>query len=158
MSFKSFALAALTSVATALPAMAADIMVDDAYARSSAMSAKTGAAFMMIHNHGESDDRLIGAASPAAKVVQLHTHKEDSNGVMKMMHVEDGFALPASGMIEMQRGGHHVMFMGINEPFEQGKMIPLTLTFETAGDIEIEVPVDLERQPMHGHDHGQMSD
>ena len=160
MSFKSIAFATLTTLATALPAMAADIMVDDAYARSSAMSAKTGAAFMMIHNHGDADDRLIGVASPAAKVVQLHTHKEDANGVMKMMHVEEGFALPAEGMIKMQRGGHHVMFMGISEPFEQGKMIPLTLTFEKAGEIEVEVPVDLERQPMQGggHNHGQMSE
>jgi len=157
MSFKSITLAAVTTLATSLPAIAADIMIDDAYARSSAMS---GAAFMMIHNHGDANDRLIGVASPAAKVVQLHTHKEDSNGVMKMMHVEEGFALPADGMIKMQRGGHHVMFMGITEPFEQGKMVPLTLTFENAGEIEIEVPVDLERQPMHGggHNHGQMSE
>ena len=157
MSFKSLAFATLTTLATALPVMAADIMVDDAYARSSAMSAKTGAAFMVIHNHGTTDDRLIGAASPAAKMVQLHTHKEDANGVMKMMHVEDGFALPADGMIKMQRGGHHVMFMGLTEPFEQGDMIPVTLTFEKAGEMDIEVPVDLERQPMHGHNHGQMS-
>jgi len=157
MSFKSLAFATVTTLVTALPAMAADIMVDDAYARSSAMSAKTGAAFMMIHNHGTTDDRLIGAASPAAKMVQLHTHEEDANGVMKMMHVEEGFALPADGMIKMQRGGHHVMFMGLTEPFEQGDMIPVTLTFETAGEMEIEVPVDLERQPMHGHNHGQMS-
>jgi copper(I)-binding protein len=157
MSFKSFAFAALTAAATTLPAMAADITVDDAYARSSAMSAKTGAAFMMIRNTGETDDRLIGAASPAAKLVQLHTHKQDDNGVMKMMHVEDGFALPANGMIKMQRGGNHVMFMGLNDPFEQGKMIPVTLTFEKAGDIEIDVPVDLDRQPMHDGDHGQMS-
>jgi copper(I)-binding protein len=157
MSFKSLAFATLTTLVSALPVMAADIMVDDAYARASAMSSKTGAAFMMIHNHGTTDDRLIGAASPAAKMVQLHTHEEDANGVMKMMHVEEGFALPADGMIKMQRGGHHVMFMGITEPFEQGDMIPVTLTFETAGEMEIEVPVDLERQPMHGHNHGQMS-
>ncbi|WP_306153754.1 copper chaperone PCu(A)C [Roseovarius sp. MMSF_3281] len=157
MSFKSTAFATLTTLATTLPALAADITVDDAYARSAAVSAKTGAAFMMIHNHGNTDDRLIGVASPAADLVQLHTHKEGANGVMKMMHVEEGFALPADGMIKMQRGGQHVMFMGITQPFEQGAMIPLTLTFETAGEMEIEVPVDLERQPMHGHDHGQMS-
>lgn len=159
MSFKSIAFATLTTLATALPAAAADIMVDDAYARASAMSAKSGAAFMIIHNQADTDDRLIGAASPAAKVVQLHTHKEDENGVMKMMHVEEGFPVPADGMVALQRGGHHVMFMGINAPFEQGKMIPLTLTFENAGEVEIEIPVDLKRQPMPGktHDHGNMS-
>ena len=158
MSFKSIALATIATLATTLPAMAADIMIDDSYARSSAMSAKSGAAFMVIHNHGSADDRLIGATSTAAKVVQLHTHKEDENGVMKMMHVEEGFAVPAGGMVKLQRGGHHVMFMGITDPFEQGDMIPVTLIFENAGEIEVKVPVDLERQPMHGHNHGQMSD
>lgn len=156
MSLKSTVLAGLLAAATALPALAADIMVMDPYARSASPTAMTGAAFMMIHNEGQTDDRLIGVASPAAKRVELHTHMEDANGIMKMVHVEEGFALPAGGAIMMERGGNHVMFMGLNDPFEQGEMIPLTLIFETAGEMEIEVPVDLERQPGHGmsHDHG----
>ncbi|WP_288939156.1 copper chaperone PCu(A)C [uncultured Roseovarius sp.] len=157
MSFKSTILAAVAASAFALPAFAADIMVQDPYARSSAMMATSGAAFMQIMNHGESDDRLIGAASPVAEMVQLHTHKEDENGVMRMLHVEEGFPVAAGETLMLARGGNHVMFMGITEPFEQGDMIPLTLTFEKAGDITVEVPVDLERQPMHGmkHQHGK---
>lgn len=157
MSFKSTILAAIAASAFALPAFAADIMVQDPYARSSAMMATSGAAFMQIMNHGETDDRLIGAASPVAEMVQLHTHKEDENGVMRMLHVEEGFPVAAGETLMLARGGNHVMFMGITEPFEQGDTIPLTLTFEKAGDITVEVPVDLERQPMHGmkHQHGK---
>ncbi|MGQ3488384.1 copper chaperone PCu(A)C [Roseovarius pacificus] len=157
MSFKSTILAAVAASAFALPAFAADIMVQDPYARSSAMMATSGAAFMQIMNHGETDDRLIGAASPVAEMVQLHTHKEDENGVMRMLHVEEGFPVAAGETLMLARGGNHVMFMGITEPFEQGDTIPLTLTFEKAGDITLEVPVDLERQPMHGmkHQHGK---
>ncbi|GGO59243.1 hypothetical protein SAMN05444398_10953 [Roseovarius pacificus] len=157
MSFKSTILAAVAASAFALPAFAADIMVQDPYARSSAMMATSGAAFMQIMNHGETDDRLIGAASPVAEMVQLHTHEEDENGVMRMLHVEEGFPVAAGETLMLARGGNHVMFMGITEPFEQGDMIPLTLTFEKAGDITVEVPVDLERQPMHGmkHQHGK---
>lgn len=152
MSFKSALLAAVAAITFALPAAAGgDIMVMDPYARAASASAKSGAAFMMIHNHGTTDDRLIGAASPAAKRVELHTHVEE-DGVMRMIHVEEGFALPADGMIMMQRGGQHVMFMGLTEPFEQGKMVPVTLIFETAGEIEIEVPVDLTRKA-EGMDH-----
>lgn len=154
MSFKSALLAASAAIAFALPALAADIIVMDPYARSASASAKTGAAFMVIHNHGAIDDRLIGVASPAAKKVELHTHIEDASGVMKMTHVEEGFALPSDGMIMMKRGGHHVMFMGLTAPFDQGNMVPVTLIFETAGEIEIEVPVDLERKDDGmGHDH-----
>ena len=156
MTFKSMFFAGLIAAATALPAAASDIMVMDSYARAAMANAKTGAAFLMIHNTGETDDRLLGAASPAAKRVELHTHIESGDGIMKMVHVEEGFDLPAGGMIEMKRGGKHVMFMGLTDPFVQGEMIPVTLTFEKAGEMQIEVPVDLERQDAHGmsHDHG----
>ena len=157
MSFKTTFLAAVAASGLALPALAADIMVQDPYARSSAMMATSGAAFMQIMNHSDADDRLIGAASPAADMVQLHTHKEDDNGVMRMIHVEEGFALAAGETLMLARGGKHVMFMGIKEPFEQGAVIPLTLTFEKAGEINVDVPVDLERKPKHGmgHQHGK---
>jgi copper(I)-binding protein len=157
MSFKSTVLAAIAASALALPALAQDIMINDAYARSSAAMATSGAAFMTIMNHGTSDDRLIAVSSPAAAQVELHTHTQDAQGVMRMIHVTEGFPVTAGETLMLERGGNHVMFMGLTAPFEQGDMIPLTLTFEQAGEIEINVPVDLERKPAHGmgHKHGK---
>lgn len=126
------------------------IMIHDSYARAAGKMAKAGGAFMQIMNKGDTDDRLIDARSPFAKKVELHTHKDLGDGVMKMVHVEEGFAIPAGATHSLARGGDHVMFMGLTETFEQGKMIPVTLVFEKAGEIEIEIPVDLERQPDHG--------
>lgn len=155
MPLKTFILAGAIALA-ALPAAAMDgIVVKDAYARSSGAMAASGAAFMLIENHTGVDDRLIGATSDVAQRTELHTHREDDMGVMRMIHVEEGFVLPAGGTIEMRRGGHHVMFLGLSDPFEQGAAVTLTLEFETAGDVTVEVPVDLERQPMHGAGHGQ---
>ena len=151
MSFKSTLFAGFAALAIATPALAGDIEVQSPYARSSSMNAMSGAAFMMIQNNGTEEDRLIGVTSPAAKRVELHTHIEDANGVMSMVHVEEGLELPASGMIMMQRGGNHVMFMGLTAPFEQGNTVPVTLIFEKAGEMEIEVPVDLEREESEGH-------
>jgi len=158
MSFKTTLFAAAAALSLAMPAFAGDIMVKDAYARTSTMMSKSGAAFMTLMNHGSEDDRLIGASSDVAQRVELHTHKEDANGVMQMLEVEEGFPVPAGGMHALARGGDHVMFMGLNRPLAQGDIVTLTLTFEKAGDMTIEVPVDLERKPMHGmqHQHGQM--
>ena len=149
----AFAFSVLTLTSTA---WAGDIMVTDSYARSASASARTGAAFVVITNHGTEDDRLIGVASPVAQRVQLHTHEEDTNGVVKMLHIKQGLNLPSGGKIAMQRGGDHIMFMGLTDAFEQGAMIPLTLEFEKAGMVEIEVPVDFDRKPGHaqGHSHG----
>ena len=109
---------------------------------------------MIIHNTGGAPDRLIGVSSDVAARVELHTHQQDANGVMKMIHVEEGFELPTDGEITMKRGGKHVMFMGLNTSLQQGDTISVTLTFETGGDIVVEVPVDLERQDHGGHKHG----
>lgn len=153
MSLKSTLFAALAGLTLAAPAMAQEIHVLDTYARSASPMAKTGAAFMLIENIGDAPDRLIAVKSSAAKKVELHTHREEG-GVMKMVHVEEGFELGAGETLFLQRGGHHVMFMGLTEPFEQGKTIPLTLVFETSGEITLDIPVDLERMPKEGHGHG----
>lgn len=148
--------ALLTGLLTSTAAWA-EIMVKDAYVRSSTPNSKTGAAFMMLMNRSDADDRLISASSDISKRVELHTHIEDENGVMKMTELEDGMAIPAGGMHHMKRGGDHVMFMGLNESLVQGEEITVTLTFEKAGDVEVTIPVDNERKPDHGSmDHGSM--
>ena len=149
---KSLILAGAAALALSTPALA-DIAVHDAYARSAMASAKTGAAFMVIENTGDSDDRLVSATSDAAMKAQLHTHVADGNGVMKMMEVEEGFVIPANGQHALARGGDHVMFMGLTGPFVQDETVTVTLTFENAGEMVVEIPVDLERQPMHGAGH-----
>lgn len=154
MSLKLISVAVLAAtLSTAAFAGDMAFKVTDSYARSASVNAKTGAAFITLMNMTDADDRLIGVASPAAKRVELHTHLEN-DGVMRMVHVEEGFPVAAGEMIEMQRGGNHVMFMGLNGGFEQGEMVPVTLTFEKAGDMEVMVPVDLERKPEHGAGHG----
>ena len=140
--------ALLTSIVTALlayPALA-EVAITDAYARVASPKAKAGAAFMVIENTGTTPDRLLSAASPAAKRVELHTHIND-NGVMKMREVEGGFEIPAGGVYTLKRGGDHVMFMGLTESWAQGDKVPVTFNFESAGAVTVEIEVDLERRP-----------
>lgn len=156
MSFKTSILAAVAAATLGSAAWAADIMVKDPYARSATSTSVTGAAFMVLMNHTDTDDRLVSAQSDIAERVELHTHIEDENGVMKMREVEDGFALPAGGMHALKRGGDHVMFMGLKEPLKEGDTVSVTLTFEKAGDVVVEIPVDLSRKDGHGemkHNH-----
>lgn len=152
MTLASKFLATLAFATLATSALAGDIQVDDAYARSSGKHAKSGAAFMMIVNTGDSDDRLIGVTSDAADRVELHTHKVDENGVAKMIHVEEGFTIPAGESHMLQRGGDHVMFMGLSQAFEQDATVPVTLIFEQAGEVQVDIPVDLKRKgAAHSH-------
>ena len=135
----------------ALPVAAAGIMVMDPYARSASKAAKSGAAFMMIHNTSGQDDRLLAARSDAAARVELHTHIDKGDGVMQMTEIDGGIVVPAGGKHMMVRGGDHVMFMGLNQTLAHGESVEVTLQFEKAGDITVTIPVDLERKPKHGH-------
>ncbi|MEJ2028685.1 MAG: copper chaperone PCu(A)C [Maritimibacter sp.] len=146
MSFKRTFIAATMAASFALPAFAgSEISIEDAYARSSGMTAMAGAAFFAIHNTGDEDDRLVAASSDVAKMVQLHTHIIDDDGVAKMREVPDGFPVPAGGDHMLARGGDHVMFMGLKAPMNDGDIVHVVLTFEKAGDIALDIPVDLNR-------------
>jgi copper(I)-binding protein len=141
----------------ASPLYAGDIMIKDAFARVARPDAPAGAAFMVIHNMGTEDDRLVSASTPVAELVQLHTHMENNDGVMKMMHVEEGFEVKAGGTHTLARGGDHVMMMGLSGPINEGEEIPVTLVFENAGTVELRIIVDNARGQM-GHGHSDHSD
>ena len=38
------------------------------------------------------------------------------------------------------------MFMGLTTPWENGQIIPLTLVFKNAGEMDIRLTVDLKRK------------
>ncbi|WP_343079854.1 copper chaperone PCu(A)C [Ostreiculturibacter nitratireducens] len=134
------------AVAVAMPAFAeGTITVTEAYARAGSPMSKAGAAFMVISNSGAEDDRLIDASSEIAVKTELHTHIAGADGVMQMVHVPEGFVIPANGSHELARGGDHVMFMGLKQPMQQDDVVTVTLVFEKAGEMVIEVPVDLTR-------------
>ena len=77
-------------------------------------------------------------------MVQIHAHIDDG-GIMKMREIEAGVPLPAGATHELSRGGDHVMLMGVAQELVDGATVPLTLVFEVAGEIVIEVPVDNSR-------------
>ncbi|MDJ0949746.1 MAG: copper chaperone PCu(A)C [Alphaproteobacteria bacterium] len=134
--FSSVAVAILMVVATA--ATAADVkhgelMISDAWARASVV--KNGAAYVTIMNHGTKADRLIKAASPVAAKVELHTHVMEGD-VVRMRQVK-AIEVGAQSHTELKPGGLHIMMMGLKQPLKEGEMVPLTLTFEKAGQVEL---------------------
>ncbi|QXT40704.1 copper chaperone PCu(A)C [Gymnodinialimonas ceratoperidinii] len=159
MTFKTTLLATAFAV---LPTLAsAHMVIEDAYARASSPVAQTGATFLTLFNHSDTDDRLIGASSEAAERLELHTHIEEDNGIMRMREVEDGFPVAAGERIHLTRGGMHVMMLGLTGPLVQGEEIEVTFTFEHADPVTQTIVIDNERQPgagAHGEhaDHGAM--
>ncbi len=119
--------------------------VEEPYLRSSLPTSTSAAAFLVLRNQTGRDDRLIGVRSALSGRGELHTHTQDANGVMHMGEIEGGVPVADGETHAFARGGDHLMFMGLDAPLVQGAMIPVTLVFEVAGEVEITIPVDLER-------------
>jgi copper(I)-binding protein len=148
---RQFVLAALIA-AFAQTAQAHDgVHIEDPYARVSSPNAASGAIFLTIVNHATTDERLLSVASDVAQKVQLHTHNMTADGVMQMIHVEEGFVIPGSGTHALDRGGDHIMLLGLTRSLKPGDIITLTLTFEKEGEVTIEVPVNNDVPADGGH-------
>jgi copper(I)-binding protein len=148
----------LAGALAALPTLTlAQMQIEDPYVRAASPMAISGAAFMAVTNPTDTDDRIVAATSDIAERVELHTHIQNSDGVMQMVHLEDGIPLPAGETVLLQRGGLHVMFLGLRQPLNEGDEITVTLEFEHAEPLTVTVPVDLQRMPAPGGgmQHGQ---
>lgn len=143
MKFKSL-MTAVALVATTFGAVAAGAAVDvqNAWARATIKGQMATGAFMTLT--AREGTKLVGAASPAAGVVQVHEMKMEE-GVMKMAEVKGGLDLPAGKAVELKPGGYHVMLMDLKAPLAKGTALPLTLVFKDAkgaeSRVELKVPV-----------------
>ena len=132
------------------------IHIEDAFARISAEGAKSAAIFMTLTNHSTQDDRLLSVTSDAAERAELHTHTLDSNGVMHMGEVTEGFEVVGQQIHMLDRGGDHIMLLGLKQGLKQGDTVTLTLIFQRGEKLVVEVPVDNDRKPgaaAHDMDH-----
>lgn len=127
-----------TGPAFAQHAMTDNLEVTGGFARETAPMAKVGAAFMTIRSLGEAD-RLVAYTTPVCNRPELHTHIEN-DGVMQMRQVE-AIDVPAGGVVELKPGGFHLMMIDLNQQLVEGETVAITLVFERAGEVAIEVPV-----------------
>lgn len=134
------ALALSSGVLQAEPVRQGDLEIDGAWARASIGASRPGGAYFTVRNLGDKPDRLTGLSSPVSAMPMLHETTVSEEGISRMVHVEAP-EIPAGGELILEPGGMHVMLMELSGPLEEGATFPLTLTFESAGDVTVEVPV-----------------
>lgn len=115
------------------------------------------AAYFVVHNNGQQDDRLLSVDSPITDDAQLHEHARTADGLMKMQQVPS-VPVPAGKDLIFAPSAYHVMLMQPKDRslLSEGKRFPLTLHFEKAGDVTVEVAVQQQppvEQQTHTHSH-----
>lgn len=129
----------LTALALAWPATAiAEVTVSDPWARASILASRPGAAYLTLQS--DVADQLVGLNSPAAAEVMVHAVETDATGISRMMHL-DKLVLKPGVPVTLAPGGMHLMLMGLTEKLQEGAEFPLTLSFQEAGEVSVEVPV-----------------
>lgn len=121
-------------------AAAGDIVVADFWTRATLPNQKVGGGYMVITNNGEEEDRLVSISSPASGEVEVHEMSME-NDIMRMRPLEGGIVIPAGETVELAPGGYHLMFQELEEGFVEGETVAVTLTFEKAGEVTLELPV-----------------
>lgn len=124
---------------SAFSAKAADIAVEQPWARATPGRAPNGAAYFTLANTGSDTDRLVSVTTPAAARAELHTHIH-AGTVMEMRPVEAIEVKPGE-RVTLQPGGLHVMLTGLKAPLKEGERMLLTLRFARGGEITVDVPV-----------------
>jgi len=123
------------------------------WTRQTAPGQANSGGFMTVSNTGKQADRLIGGSSPASARVEIHTMSM-AGGVMRMRPLPNGLPIPAGGKLELKPGSHHIMLIGLKKPLKLGTMVPLTLRFEKAGTVTVQLKVEaITYGTGAGHDH-----
>lgn len=115
------------------------LTVKDAWARS-ALQGNPTAIYFVINNPTDEEDVLLTASTDASMMTELHMSSMDASGVMKMTPQEN-VPVPAKSEVIFKQGGLHVMLMNIKKDLKPGDTVKLTLNFEKAGQIVLDVPV-----------------
>jgi copper(I)-binding protein len=136
----AFAFAGAVAFASAEDFARNDLRIDHPYLRPTPPGARTGAAYFTVRNVGRTADRLLGASTPAAKAVELHTMTMDGN-VMRMRAVK-AIDIPAGGEVALATHGYHAMLVDLAKPLKEGERVPLTLRFEHGGQMDIVADVE----------------
>jgi len=140
---------ALAGVVSAGPADS--VAIEDPYVRAVPPGQPNSAAFMRLVNSSGESRALVGASSPVAEVVELHTHITE-DGMMKMRPVER-IEVPAHGAVELQPGSFHLMLIGLKRGLAPDDPVALRLIFADESAQSFTAPVRAPSVGMMHHHH-----
>ena len=96
--------------------------------------------YLTLANKSATPDRLVGATSPDAASVEIHAIKVVGSDI-KMRPLEKGLALPGDTTLTLKPRGYHLLLKEPRAGLAPGMSVSVTLVFETAGKLEIELPI-----------------
>lgn len=117
----------------------------------SANQGENSAVYLILHNHTNVDDSLIGVSTDVATAIELHL-TEIVNDVMRMSPLESVEIL-VDGEVEFKTGSYHIMLIDLKRDLKAGDEITVTLDFENYPDVTVNVPVQDSAETLEHDQH-----
>lgn len=123
------------------------------------VAGRPGVAWLTLTG-GLQDDRLLSVSSPAAERVEIHdhvfVHGRDEQGHMTPGHMRmvklDSVDVPKGEQVVFKSGGKHLMLFAY-QPLPRFGVLPLTLTFEKLGVMDVEAVLETKPSDQLQHHH-----
>jgi periplasmic copper chaperone A len=106
------------------------------WTREPASGVKDVPVYMVLRNTAPTDDRIVAVSSPFASKGELRAGAGEGGGQITAI------AINGDATVELNADRPHILLRGLTEPLDGYQYFPLVLTFEGAGQIEIEVYVE----------------
>jgi copper(I)-binding protein len=108
---------------------------------------------MRIRNQGKVADQLVGATTTAADRIEIVTASPAPPAKPGAVPPPPSIAVAAGAVTELGRAGPHLVIIGLKARLTAYALVPVTLRFEKAGVVEIEVMVEEKSgdEPHTGH-------
>ena len=121
--------------------------------------AKSGVGYFVVSNKNSSAV-VLNEVNADFGVAMLHRTDVDKKGIAKMTHLKN-IIIPGNGVLKLEPGGVHLMFMDIETEFDEHKKYPVTLFFEGQGSMDVDFMINsrkknktaLKHSHSHNHDH-----
>lgn len=118
------------------------VTIVDAWAKAPDAVTGTSAVYMSLEVAGGRSDRLLGATTAAAADAELHTFWLE--GCFVHRRSVEAIELASDRRTVLDPGGLHILLTGVRPDVVEGGTIGLSLNFEKAGSVAVEVPVEAE--------------
>jgi copper(I)-binding protein len=116
-----------------------NILISNPWARTAPVKNSNSAIYMEIINNSEHNDTLIKAETEISTKVEIH--KTVTLDKISSMVAIDKVMIPAHTTVKFAPKGLHIMIMGLNKELIENDKFNLSLTFEKAGKVDVEVIV-----------------